>query len=50
MAQPVGDPGAREYLVIEMHYDNPQLHSGITSKLKILGINIGIVQKARGQV
>ena len=29
VALPVGGPGAREYIVIEMHYDNPQLHSGI---------------------
>ena len=27
MALPVGGPGAREYIVIEMHYDNPKLHS-----------------------
>ena len=28
VAFPVGGRGAREYLVIEMHYDNPLLHSG----------------------
>lgn len=28
VAFPVGGRGAREYIVIEMHYDNPLLHSG----------------------
>ena len=25
----IGGPGTREYAVIEMHYDNPSLQSGI---------------------
>ena len=28
VALSVGGPGAREHIVIEMHYDNPKLHSG----------------------
>ena len=29
VAVPIGGPGTREYAVIEMHYDNPLLQSGI---------------------
>ena len=30
VAYPVGGPGDPEFVVLEMHYDNPQLVSGMT--------------------
>ena len=29
VAYPVGGPGGQEFVVLEMHYDNPQLVSGM---------------------
>ena len=30
VAVAIGGPGTREYVVIEMHYNNPSLQSGIS--------------------
>ena len=29
MAYPIGGPGSARYLVMEMHYDNPDMDSGM---------------------
>ena len=29
MAYPIGGPGSARFLVVEMHYDNPDMNSGM---------------------
>jgi len=40
VAYPIGGPGGARFVVVEMHYDNPDLQSGMCLTVCVALINI----------